>query len=321
MLFLLFQLGSDCYALPSSRVVEVLMLPELKSWPEAPKRVAGIFNYRGSPVPAVDLCLLAAGFPARERLGTRLIVVRYPDAQGTERLLGLIAEKVTDTLRKDPREFRDSGLSNRAAPCLGPIYMDGQRPVQWLDERRLVAEPFSNFDRLLPVEYRGEGRPTLERQTKPKNPDRISTVLFRIESEWLALPTRAFQEVAEQRRIHSLPHRRGGLVLGLANIRGELLPALSLGRLLGLFSAGSAAAPRPPCPRLLVAGWEPDRFVFPVDEVHGLHRLQPDDIKEPPATLAKSSPGYTQGVFLWNGGSAGLLDFDRICSTFNRNLS
>src|SRR5208337_438548 len=174
MLFLLFQLGSDCYALPSSRVVEVLMLPELKSRPGAPQRVAGIFNYRGSPVPAVDLCLLAAGFPARERLGTRLIVVRYPDAQGTERLLGLIAEKVTDTLRKDPREFRDSGLSNRAAPCLGPIYMDGQRPVQWLDERRLVAEPFSNFDRLLPVEYRGEGRPTLERQTKPKNPDRIS---------------------------------------------------------------------------------------------------------------------------------------------------
>ena len=44
MLFLLFQLGKERYALPASRVVEVVPLLELKQLPQAPKGVAGIFN-------------------------------------------------------------------------------------------------------------------------------------------------------------------------------------------------------------------------------------------------------------------------------------
>ena len=49
MLFLLFQLGKDRYALEASRVVEVVPLLALKQLPQAPKGVAGIFNYRGPP--------------------------------------------------------------------------------------------------------------------------------------------------------------------------------------------------------------------------------------------------------------------------------
>ena len=75
MLFLLFQLGNDRYVLEASRVVEVVPLLELKQLPRAPKGVAGIFKYRGRPVPAVDLCALTLGRPASERLSTRIIIV------------------------------------------------------------------------------------------------------------------------------------------------------------------------------------------------------------------------------------------------------
>src|SRR5882724_2541617 len=90
------------------------------------------------------------------------------------------------------------------------------------------------LNRPLPPDYRQEWTEHFARKKKTAAPARISAVLFRIESEWLALPTPAFQEVAERRLIHSLPHRRSGLVLGLANIRGELLICVSLSRLLGL---------------------------------------------------------------------------------------
>jgi len=50
MLFLLFQLGQDRYALEASRVIEVLPLVSLKRIPQAPRGVAGLFNYRGRPV-------------------------------------------------------------------------------------------------------------------------------------------------------------------------------------------------------------------------------------------------------------------------------
>jgi chemotaxis-related protein WspB len=141
MLFLLFQLGKERYALQASRVVEVVPLLELKPLPQAPKGVAGIFNYRGRPVPAVDLCALTLGQPASSRFSTRIILVNYPDNRGTSHLLGLIAERATEMLRKDVNDFVDSGVRLSQAPYLGPILMDDKNHIQWIYEQRLLPEP------------------------------------------------------------------------------------------------------------------------------------------------------------------------------------
>jgi chemotaxis-related protein WspB len=141
MLFLLFQLGKDRYALEASRVVEVVPLLSLRRLPHAPKGVAGVFNYRGRPVPAVDLSELTLGRPACERLSTRIIVVNYPDAAGQSHLLGLVAEKATEMLRKEMKDFVDPGVNIAAAPYLGPVLMDEGGPIQWLYEQRLLSEP------------------------------------------------------------------------------------------------------------------------------------------------------------------------------------
>ena len=141
MLYLLFQLGKDRYALEASRVVEVLPLLTLKEFPNATRGLAGIFNYRGRPVPAVDLCDLTMGQRAAERLSTRIIVVNYPDENGTNHLVGLIAERATDVLRRDARDFIDPGLKMGGASYLGPVFMDGSRTIQLLHEQRLLSEP------------------------------------------------------------------------------------------------------------------------------------------------------------------------------------
>lgn len=145
LLFLLFRLGNDRYALEASRVVEVVPMLDLKQWPQAPKGVAGIFDYRGRPVPAVDLCELTLGRPARALLSTRIIIVNYPDAHGVRHLLGLVAEHATDVMRGDPHSFVDSGLQKGPAPYLGPILMDPHGSIQWVDERRLLSEPVSDL--------------------------------------------------------------------------------------------------------------------------------------------------------------------------------
>ena len=141
MLFLLFQLGNDRYALEASRVVEVVPLLALKQLPQAPKGVAGIFNYRGSPVPAVDLCALTLNQPARERLSTRIIIVNLPDANGADHLVGLVAEHATEILRREPGDFVESGIRLGSAPYLGPVLMDPLGPIQWVHEQRLLSEP------------------------------------------------------------------------------------------------------------------------------------------------------------------------------------
>jgi chemotaxis-related protein WspB len=140
VLFLLFQLGSDRYALDVSRVVEVLPLLQLKKIPQAPRGVAGIFNYRGQPVPAVDLCELILGRAAQERLNTRIILVNYADDAGQHRLLGLIAEQATQVLRKDSKDFVESGLRLDAAPYLGPMLLDEHGIVRRVREERLLPD-------------------------------------------------------------------------------------------------------------------------------------------------------------------------------------
>lgn len=139
MLFLTFQLGKDRYALEASRVVEVLPLLELKEIPCAPRGVAGVFNFRGSPVPAIDLSALTSGHPAAERMSTRFIVIRYPDENGKEHLLGLIAEQATDMIRRDENEFIDTGLKLDTAPFLGPILMDGRSQIQRIYSQHLLT--------------------------------------------------------------------------------------------------------------------------------------------------------------------------------------
>jgi chemotaxis-related protein WspB len=141
LLFLLFQLGKDRYALEASRVIEVLPLLTLKHLPQAPLGVVGMFNYRGQPVPAVDLSLLTTGRAAEERLSTRIVIINYPDRNGRHHLLGLVAERATEMMRKDENEFVNAGLEIPAAPYLGPVLMDPRGPIQWILEQRLLSEP------------------------------------------------------------------------------------------------------------------------------------------------------------------------------------
>lgn len=138
MLFLQFQLGKDRYALDASQVVEVLPLLGIKEIPQAPVAVAGAFNYRGQPVPVIDLSELALGRPARRHMSTRIIIVLYPGGNGTRHPLGLIAEKATETVHRDAADFADPGVVNDNAPYLGPVATDPHGLVQRIEVTRLL---------------------------------------------------------------------------------------------------------------------------------------------------------------------------------------
>lgn len=138
MLFLLFQLGNDRYALDASQIAEVLPLTRIKQIPQAPTEVAGVFNYRGAPVPLIDLSQLTLNRPAQKCLSTRIILTHYPDDQGEKRLLGLIAEKATETMRRETTDFAASGLDNEDAAYLGPVTNDSHGLVQWVTVDKLL---------------------------------------------------------------------------------------------------------------------------------------------------------------------------------------
>jgi chemotaxis-related protein WspB len=138
MLFILFQIGKDRYALPASRIIEVLPLVNLKKIPQVPPGVAGVFNYRGTPVPVIDLNEMMLGLPAAHRLSTRTILIKYPLDIERENTLGLIAENATQTLERSPLDFSEAGLKSDNAPYLGRVTKDKGGLVQWVEVERLL---------------------------------------------------------------------------------------------------------------------------------------------------------------------------------------
>jgi chemotaxis-related protein WspD len=164
------------------------------------------------------------------------------------------------------------------------------------------------------------------RPTAPAIGDTRSVVIFRVGAEWLALPSPIVVEVANLLPIHSLPHRTGGVVLGVTSVRGELLVCVSLRAIVGAdpiapkTAADPATAAHAGYSRLLVIRRESIRVVCPVDEVHGIHRFDPRELKPIPTTVSKAAITYSTGLLPWQGRSVGSLDDQLLFYTLQRSL-
>jgi chemotaxis-related protein WspB len=139
MLYLMMQIEGTRYALDIRRVAEVLPLVALQGLPRAPHGVAGIIDYGGEPVPVVDLSVLLAGRPAHRRFNTRIVVVRCASG-GDSRLLALIAERATETMRREPSDFREPGVKALAPPAIWPVALDPEGPVYCMEVDSLLPE-------------------------------------------------------------------------------------------------------------------------------------------------------------------------------------
>jgi len=127
---LLFYVGNDLYALDSSQVVEIIPKVLLRKVYQVPEYIAGLFNYRGAIVPVIDLCQLIRKQPSRPFLSTRIIMVNYLEPNGVNCWLGLIAQRVTETLNKPDVISVDTVPLLDEAPYLGEMIMDEKGLIQ-----------------------------------------------------------------------------------------------------------------------------------------------------------------------------------------------
>ena len=161
----------------------------------------------------------------------------------------------------------------------------------------------------------GEG--TLVRAT-----DTLSVIIFRLGNERLALPVNILQEVTPLYTIHTVPHRRNSVFLGLINIRGETLLCISIRDLLGLepvtesVDLSNSINPQ----RMIVAGKNENKWVFPVDEVHGTYRFHLNEFKDAPVVISKASEAYTKGVVTWQGKKINFLDSELLLYTLSHKV-
>lgn len=143
-----------------------------------------------------------------------------------------------------------------------------------------------------------------------------SALVVRLGSEWMGIAIQALDEVVEMRPIHHLPHQASPVVMGVANIHGELVLCLSLDRLLGIDADAGVGKTR----RLLVLRSPSGRLAVPVDEVQHTHSYEAADIIDPPAIIGRFGKSFTTGLLRWRDRTIARIDEQRVIEALERCL-
>jgi chemotaxis-related protein WspB len=170
MLLLIFRAGGNSYAVDAGRVVEVVPRVNLRRLPHAPDFIAGLFDYRGTVVPVIDLGIRLGSDRCCDRLSTRIILVNSRPGDHNHRevdgdpatwdleqeprsvrttpqdhrpwLLGLIAEQVSDVKSVNQEQVISASMQLPQAPYLGAIVDIDHQMVQLMATEKILDDSF-----------------------------------------------------------------------------------------------------------------------------------------------------------------------------------
>jgi chemotaxis-related protein WspD len=178
------------------------------------------------------------------------------------------------------------------------------------------------LDQELPETYRSQWAEIMASEKKAAQFQTLSLILFRIESEWLALRTQVLSEVIDPQPLkrHSLPHRKNRVLTGIINVRGEIQLCVSLKELLGIEPSAAKTSEQTPYQRMMVIDSEDGKWVFPVSEIIGIHRIHPATFQNVPVTVAKAQSTFTKGIFKWEARYVAFLDDELLIYSLTRSV-
>ncbi len=159
--------------------------------------------------------------------------------------------------------------------------------------------------------------------------EQLSVLVFRLGQEWLALPAHLCQQILSPLPCHTLPHRSNRTLLGIVNVRGQLLLKVCLKETLGLNTPHVTAVKKPAetasvkaYSRMVVLekpveNHRADIWAFDVDEMYGVHSISKREL-EPAAGAALVGETCVRNVFAWCEQRVSVLDDDRLFDALKR---
>ncbi len=169
-------------------------------------------------------------------------------------------------------------------------------------------------------EYRATWAAFMAAEKSEELPGAETVVIFRIGGEWLAIHARVFAEIIDPVVPHTIPHRKDSVLRGLVNVHGELQLCVSLKLLLGVEEAPGPRENTKVYKRMVVVDREGDKWVFSVDEIHGIHRIPPDRFQKAPVTVSKGQSTFTRDIFEWEEKRVAFLDEELLFGRLERSL-
>jgi purine-binding chemotaxis protein CheW len=292
-----FVVEGETYAFPMERVEEIIRMPQTVRVPLGPASLKGLANLRGRVLPIVSL-RACCGLPDVEHdEATRVIVV---DGLAT---LGFVVDRVAsvtsvDVARLEPADRIGGAItSDLLSGVIKPVG-PGDELIKLLDVARLVTSQFATLG--LNPQSRAEVAPGVITAAggagEPSDDDTLELVSFAVDGQEYALPIDLVQEIVQApERVTTVPNAESR-VLGVMDLRGRLLPVVSLREVFGLPQA--ALEPQNRIVVVQLPGTDGGSAVVGIvmDTVREVLRVPHDLVAELPAYMARA--GRAQEVEL-----------------------
>ena len=136
---LVFVLDRSAYAIPVSRVREIVRLRNLTPIPRVPKEVRGVIALRGEVLQVVDLRMRLSLVVTDRTRSTRVIVLHGDD----DRVTGVLVDAVREVMRVSEDEIRPA--TGREEDSVTDLFLHGDEFVSIMNLDRVldfrVSEP------------------------------------------------------------------------------------------------------------------------------------------------------------------------------------
>lgn len=140
MLILTLYVADSLFGIRAKQVAKVLPMCILEAVPNAPQALAGLLHYNEQLLPVVDLNQMLIQRPCTLRRSTRIVLIDSQRNRTQAPFLGLIAERVTETVTRDESEARDDTIDVPGARYLGEVFPDPTGSLRMLSPDAMLTE-------------------------------------------------------------------------------------------------------------------------------------------------------------------------------------
>lgn len=294
-----FNVGAESYGLSVQDVRDIVRLPErIERLPGAPSYLLGLGVLRDQILPIIHLSSLL-GINANE-LDHKSRVILVDFEYGSKKITaGLAVDSVNEVLRLLLDDIRElpSVLKMKQTDSISGIYRSETNELMYVLDLKVLI-PWSEVDQFLASKEDGANQETNFLQESNNNmgeklqviTDDELYLIFKLGKEEFGLPVKGVKEVLRVPAISQVPNAPHYLV-GLANIRGQLISVLDLSERLEIAKIEESQRQR-----AVIAEYNGHQVGFIVDQIHEVRRINNSLIEKTTDSIEVGNSQYVEEV-------------------------
>jgi purine-binding chemotaxis protein CheW len=227
--YVTFRVGDELFAVEMNPVQEIIRVPDVVRVPLAPPSLCGLANLRGKVLPILSLRYLFGIADTESDEATRAVVIDVGQP------LGFVVDRVASVIDCDPSQLEDASQikSSVDTTLLKGVIKNSTASsmVMVVDFQQLIDNEFASLDQLTNESSMlsdGLIDDSMNQEEAEEESDQIQLVSFSVDRQEYAIHIDDVKEIVQMPEAITTVPRSPHHILGLMNLRDQLLPLVDL---------------------------------------------------------------------------------------------